>query len=315
MWILFAVCILTVPWIIGNGCLCLFYGKSRDVRLSGWDALPAGWIALIGTAEAVHLAGMFLGATLSLCTALFCALTVIMLLVSLYVIIRSGKPVSKPDIFSVLPALFFLGLAVYILIWARPCFYRDMTLETVQSFLYTDGIYRVNPLTGAPYEAGSPLRYQILCLPTLYSIFCRLSSLSPWIMMTRVVPLIMLANCYGAFFCIGKNLFPESARRRSCFLCAVAAILLIGNYSVGLDGFGILSCGWLGTSIRNGVLVPYLISMCLEKKRIMMLLCIAAEACITWTLYGAGVCIAVAAGMELVLHIFENPRKLKGSVK
>ena len=37
----------------------------------------------------------------------------------------------------------------------------------------------------------------------------------------------------------------------------------------------------------------------LRKKKLPVLLCIAAEACITWTLYGLGVCLLVAAGLMI----------------
>ena len=38
----------------------------------------------------------------------------------------------------------------------------DMTVENVASFLHYDGVYRVNPMTGAPYTHGMPLRLQLL---------------------------------------------------------------------------------------------------------------------------------------------------------
>ena len=70
-----------------------------------------------------------------------------------------------------------------------------------------------------------------------------------------------------------------------------------GNYMYGMDGFGVLSCGYRGVTIRNDVLVPWLLSLCLRKRWGAAILCVLAEACIVWTFYGFGVCAAVTAGM------------------
>lgn len=46
-------------------------------------------------------------------------------------------------------------------------------------------------------------------------------------------------------------------------------------------------------TIRAAVLLPYLLACLLERKYLGAVLCILAEACMVWTLYGAGVCLLV----------------------
>ena len=61
----------------------------------------------------------------------------------------------------------------------------------------------------------------------------------------------------------------------------------------GVDGFDIFYGGFRGVTIRATVLLPYLFSCLFERKYLGAVLCILAEACMVWTLYGAGVCLLV----------------------
>lgn len=61
----------------------------------------------------------------------------------------------------------------------------------------------------------------------------------------------------------------------------------------GVDGFDIFYGGFRGVTIRAAVLLPYLFSCLFERKYLGAVLCILAEACMVWTLYGAGVCLLV----------------------
>ena len=54
-------------------------------------------------------------------------------------------------------------------------------------------------------------------------------------------------------------------------------------------------------TIRAVVLLPYLIVCLMERKYFGVILCVLVEACIVWTLYGAGVCLLVTLGC-VVLH-------------
>ncbi len=50
-------------------------------------------------------------------------------------------------------------------------------------------------------------------------------------------------------------------------------------------------------TIRAAVLLPYLLSCLMDRKYTGVILCILAEACIVWTLYGAGSLPACYCGM------------------
>lgn len=216
----------------------------------------------------------------------------------------------------------------------------DMTVETVGSFLAADGIYRVNPMTGSPYVEGIPSRLKILCLPTLYGSLCKITGLSPRTVVWKIAPILTLLGCYAAFAALGICLFPGkrvlpangipeetlseemssgSGRERwdgkklGCFMLAVSLLLWAGTYQYGVDGFDLLYCGYRGDVIRNMVLAPWLFSLCLRKKWFCAFLCVLAEACMVWTLYGMGVCLFIAVGMS-VAQLFYKASSAKDKI-
>ena len=115
-----------------------------------------------------------------------------------------------------------------------------------------------------------------------------------------VVPVLVLLCSYCAYLCLAGSLFPESRKKRLLFMATVALLLWVGSYRYGMDGFNLLFSGWRGVTLRNGILIPYTLALCLERKYICALLCVLAEACVVWTLYGLGACVVVIVGTALV---------------
>jgi hypothetical protein len=175
----------------------------------------------------------------------------------------------------------------------------DMTVETVASFLESNAIYKVNPLTGQAYTQGLPLRIQILGLPTLYGALADLFSVPARLLVAKIVPVAVLLIAYAAFATIGVAFFGKEKRKVIGFLLVVAALFWAGSYAESMDGFALLYCGYRATTIRNTILVPWTVSLCMRGKWLTAFLAVAAEACITWTLYGMGVCLLVVAVMGI----------------
>lgn len=283
---------------------------------TGKDIILIGMSMIIGLAEVAHLAAMVLGWSFSCCALLFVAAAgvVVCALGSIYgygkVVGRqtagtnelSGKKVGKSRTTYILGGVFMLVVLsqmVFIGFGEGICRQGDMTVETVRSFLAEDAVYAVNPMTGRPYAGGIPMRLQILCLPSLYGFVCDVTGVSPLLLVQTIVPMAVLLCTYVAYGALGKALFAGDRAKRVCFLLLVSLLLWVGAYGLGLDGYNVLCCGWRGVTIRNAVILPWLFSLVLRRKWICALLCILAEACIVWTLYGMGVGILVVAGMLL----------------
>lgn len=291
------------------------YNEPMKKESSFADNILILLIFIIGAAEAANLLGVFFHRSVSQCTAVFGVAAVLLAAAWCVLLalrrrrdlsrtmgIRQEKQALSPAEWGMLAAfgLFLLSQLLFMLIGRNAYAEGDMTLETVNSFLQTDAVYQVDPMTGRAYEAGLPSRIEVLCLPMLYAALSRIFHVGPELLVLYIMPVVTLLGCYGAYLCLARSLFPESREKRLLFLTAVALLIWIGSYSYGVDGFNLLFSGWRGVTIRNGILIPYTLALCLQREYVCALLCALAEVCIVWTLYGLGACAAVIAGTALL---------------
>ena len=321
LWLILAL----VPFLLGKGALRILYGKGYAQDFEGPDAFLTGIMVCIGIAEAAHLTAVFLKWPFSSCVKLMCILaggtSLVVLLAALR---RRQKQKNDPYLrkarekeqlrkmmsdngYTAAQQILFaaFGLSVIlqvVLIMTSDMAYwnGDMTRETVSSFLATDAIYQVNPLTGRAYAAGIPLRLKILSLPSLYGALCSMFQVPVEELAGRIIPVAVLAGGYFAYGRLARVLFGRDRTKREIFLLLVSLLFWFGDYMAFSEGFSVLHCGYRGTAVRGAVLLPYAICMCLRGRWKSVVLCIAAEACIVWTLYGMGACFLAAVLMLLV---------------
>lgn len=292
------------------------------------DILIGGSLIIIGLTEVAHLAGCLLGWSFLSVTDLLLAETVLFVLTVLLVSLigrkkkakavngaaqsGSGKNEVNAGMQWILTgALVFLILIqmLRILSGDRAWLEGDMTLETVNTFLAENAVYSVNPLTGTAYTAGMSFRLKILCLPTLYGTISRWSGMAPTDVVYRLIPCLTLGLGYFAYGKLGNDVFEGNPIKVRTFLLMVGILFSTGAYMPGVDGFDVFYGGFRGVTIRAIVLVPYLIACLMERKYFGAVLCILAEACIVWTLYGAGVCLLITAAwvvLRKLLSLLEN---------
>ncbi len=286
---------------------------------------------MIGLAAAAHLAATVFGWSFGRCAMVFAGLAGAVLAgcgagLLVYRMRSEKRFFRREDGTSVRQACFespaegwmyavfgVMVLSQFVFICTGDTNYRqgDMTVETVGSFLATDALYQVNPMTGLPYTQGIPSRLKILCLPTLYASLSKLTGLSPMTVVWKVIPAVTLVSSYTAFTLLSFSLFPKTEegtyrKKRACFMTIVSLLIWVGAYQAGMDGFQLLCGGWMGVTIRNLVFLPWLLSLCLRKRWLLAALCIPAEACIVWTLYGCGVCMPFLLGMGILQHCFRE---------
>lgn len=318
-----------IPLLLGRGALCLLYRKQpiRETVLS--DSVLTGYLIMIGLAEAAHMGACVLGWSFSDCMKLFALMLVVCLAAAVGILLwdkhrrkspgkrkpfrKNRKPVTTKEhmLFIVFAALVLIQI-MQIVLQKEVYLGGDMTVETVNSFLVTDVIYKVNPMTGAPYSLGIPLRLQILCLPTFYGILCFLFGLSAEQVVWSIVPIATLLYSYLAYSILARVLFPDKRDQRGFFLIFVALLYLFGDYMYGVDGFGVMHSGFRGVVIRAAVLLPYTFGAVLRRRWKLVLLCVLVEACLVWTFYGMGACLFVAVGLTLVNLLIGRGRKSAG---
>lgn len=319
LWIILAV----VPVLLGMGICRCFYGREYRKRCLNGEIYIHGLCGLIGMAEFFYLGAVFLRWTLRRMSFLMCGSIALVCMVSLLWFAaercKADKFASKQrekerrkhlrlaepslNFAQLLTAAFILSVLLQIVtIAAGDVSYKDgdMTIEIVQTFLADNGIYLSNPMTGQPYTGGIPLRLRILCLPGFYASVCKVWGIDAGQFVGQMWPVVMIAAGYMAFADLGKLLFPKDRTARPFLLLCVSILFWLGDYMLAMDGFQLLHCGYRGTAIRNCVLVPFTISMALQKKWLGVVLAVLAEACIVWTLYGMGICFPVAVVMFVV---------------
>ena len=318
-WLLAAL----VPCLIGMGALRVLYRGRMRQELTLADGILTGGMICIGLAEAAHMGAVVLGWSFSRCVLLFgmgigvvTLFAVGVLVISWLLDRKKGKNVrniqlsmtkKNVELAASLPVGIFALLTLWQLamIWQGQAVYvdGDLTLETVASFLESDALYSINPMTGRPYVLGIPSRLKILCLPSLYGALCSIFALEPATLVIKMIPALVLLGSYLAYYTLAKYFFPENAWKRGVFLAVAALLMSAGDYLFGMDGFGLLHSGFRGVTIRGVILLPYLFGLLLRRKYKLVLLCILAEVCIVWTFYGLGACAAVTAGM-LAVRVF-----------
>lgn len=312
LWMILAL----VPCLLGMGVTRCFYGRDYRSACGKGVIFLHGFCVWIGIAEVAHLGAVFLKQSVTWMAVVLWGLTAFLCIVSVGMILferkrKEGKRIVREpetagkNTVQILAGI--LGLSVIfqvIMIMAGPESYRDgdMTLETVQTFLTQNAIYQANPLTGRAYEGGIPLRLKILCLPSLYAASAKLTGVDVSMIVGGIFPVVVLIGSYLSYGSLAKVLFKKDKRAQLVMLILVSVLIWCGDYMVSMDGFQLLHCGYRPTAVRGGILVPFTLSMCLQKKWKSAILAILAEACIVWTLYGMGVCLFMTVVM-LLLHL------------
>lgn len=282
------------------------------------DLTASFMIMVIGVSEASHLLGVFLHRPLSQCATFLLAAFVLgcialgctaLFLPSVSSRLRKTERVKRVPLtggelgLAVFLLLLAASQAGYVLLETGRYVQGDMTVETVESFLRTGSIYGENPLTGGPVGEGMPARLKVLCLPTLYASICTLLHVTPQFLVWKAVPVVVLLGSYGAYACLARSLFPDDRRKRLLFLVCTSLLFWVGSHAPGMDGFGLLTAGWRGETLRGAILVPYAVSLCLRRKYLHAVLCCIAETCILWTSVGLGACAVAVAGLFLSAHL------------
>ncbi len=332
MIVLLGLAFIIIPWLYGKSVCTIFYGRRKEVDFFWGDYLLTGWMIFIGLAEASHLGTMFLRRSFSDCVFLFEALNLsVLFLCCLFLFARwifhrgqkEKKPVFDRQAFGEVRLIWIgTGLLMFtmlLMLWLGDYGYSkgDVTPETVATFLHTDQIHAVNPLTGMPYTQGIPMRLQILCLPSFYGCLCRIFGLTTELVVNRMIPTAVMFLAFLAYYSLAGALFPKDHRKKAIFLLTVAILFGLGTYFDNMDGFGLFYAGYRGLTIRNTVLLPILLSSFFRERRILMLLCVITEACMVWTLYGAGLCLLVGIGLYLTYwvlwYLYPVLRKKEGN--
>lgn len=283
------------------------------------EKIIEGSMVVTCLAEIAHLYALFLKKPFHVCAQLMailfaCALGVTVLLSFFRTRSREHRFLK---LFRVYPYLFLLigFLMLFQVIvndWMRlPYLTNNIMGETVQSMLFSDTLYGVNPMTGQPFTAGMPLRLQILVFPTLLAAICKWTGIPVTTLVYSLVPMVMLLLSYLVYSRLAVYFFPNEGKKQAMFMLFTVLIYQFGCYAPAMDSFLLFFCGSTGAAFRVGVILPYALLCCLEKKWRGVILCVLAEACVVWTFYGLGYTVVIVALNFCIrlVHSLLNRRK------
>lgn len=316
MIILLWLSLALVPWLLGAGIQIVSRQKGPGV-IHMTDAWIMGGMCCVGVAQALHLLGTFGHMSLSRLTLLWhVGIVVLCILASIPVAMTWRRHRERFRLLPqnggsfVLPGIFLLMVLLQVVyVYCMPAIIApgDIMTETLRSFQAADGIYQVNPLTGQAYTQGMSMRYRILGLPTLYTFLSVSFSVDSGLLVQNLIPVVVIAGAYMAYYRLARLLFGDDLKKKYLLLFLVSLVFWCGEGSVWLDGYAALHGAWLGTSIRNLILLPYALSLGLERdpRRTWpgMVLCVLTEACVCRTFYGLGLCLFLLAVMAVLDRI------------
>ena len=272
------------------------------------------WIIIM--TEVSHLAGLFLKLSFSACAWMLAGMLIITGLTAcgLWAWRKRQRQSVKEEghlysLFRLCPCrLICIGVLILMqFLWNDlmhvPDLQGDITVETVQTFLVSDGLYTVNPLTGTAFLVGMPLRLQILSLPTLYAAVCKWTGISPMTLCYSIVPCLVLLLSYLVYTRWAVYLFPRERKRQVNFMLFVILLYQFGCYNALMDSSLVFFHGWQGEALRMTVLLPYALLCVLQDKWKQVILCLFAEVCVVWTLYGLGYVVIIAAAVLAIRGI------------
>lgn len=293
------------------------------------EKIVEGSIIIIGLAEAAHLTALFLKLPLHVCSVMMGALFLCAIFYAILTTVlkkrkqgaqkEKGKENRFWKLLRVYPLLFgLIGLAILLqLIWNYwmhvPYLEGDITGETVQTMLASDGIYTLNPMTGRPFTEGMPMRLKILVLPTLFASVCQFSSVPVQLFVYSIVPSLVLLLSYLVYSSWAVWLFPQEGKKQAMFMLFVILVYQFGCYSGAMDSFLLFFQGYQGAAFRAGVILPYALLSCLKNNWKSVLLCLLTEVCVVWTFYGLGytvITVAVVLGIRLIRHLLDRRKKV-----
>lgn len=277
--------------------------------------LVTGLWVILGCAQAAHLITLITDRSLQTYTQLCGIFVAAGMLVYVGILCRMRRKWPKPEkinserkvlwqgvLFAVLTVLTLVHFWQGYVPDLQDAVY-DITIGNVES----GRIMEVHPFLGQAGGSGMPLRMKILGLSSLYSSLITISQQSTYMIMCKMVPIVIWCCTMLVYQAFGEKLFAHNREKRWLFLSMIALFLLITSKSMGLAGYRVFFAGFSGETIRGVLLMPYALYVSWQRKWLLAVLSIVAEACLVWTTWGIGYCTVIVVCMLLV-HLWADRR-------
>lgn len=317
--------------------------KPFIVRLCAYYS--AGFMELFLLAGVTNALGVFLSLTFSATVKVFALLLIAVLTFAYLVFIllkfaslknrtsaaggasKDAKD-SKEDktssdryfILFLIISLFFSALALFITLRGKIYLSGDQTVETVNSFLSSNEMYSVNPLTGLPYDGDHPSRLDYMFLPFFYALLCRTFDLSAMKLLYHIIPAVYAVCAFSLFVTVGDAFFFERAgesdlsgvypkTKVTLFYMICVFLLFCCGSAAGSISFNLFHSGFRSGSFLILLLVNYCLALCIKKRWAACLIPIVLEPLAASTKFGIGACFVMTASLFVISKIRKKEEK------
>ena len=181
-------------------------------------------------------------------------------------------------------------------------YYGDQTLETVVSFVSTDHIYSVDPLTGLQYLNDYPFRLALQCLPFFYSVLSRIFNITPIVLTWHIMPVFWLICGYCTIIRISDSIFKKTSLKILIFLC-FEFLLWCNDAAYGATGFNIFHAGYNSVVVLELLLVYWTLGTLFSHNTYATILAIAIEPLVASTRFGLGACFFITIVFIIISKI------------
>lgn len=168
--------------------------------------------------------------------------------------------------FTIIAIVLFVAQALFL--WLElPELGNSITVETVQTTIATDSVYRFHPSTGTPFSPGMTFLGKLVSLPIFYSYLCDMFELDILQGVCQIIPIWLLLLSYMGYGLLASRILEggtDKGKKVAMFLAGYGVFNLFGNYSSLMTPYQIFHSGFEGNTITMTVLLPMLMCELLQ---------------------------------------------------
>lgn len=269
--------LLVIAYLTGEILSTILRDKNSNIAekcLIGTFALLVIFEGFVLVAQRINLSFNRMCIFYSVLLILIVAINAVFLSKRIYENLVVKEPISIEPIVMIVVIILIQVAGFFILM---PDVTADYTLETVNTTIVSDSIYKYNPGTGKVFQNGLTLRGGIVTLPIFYAylekVFNHVSisgndfTGNIACLIYRAIPtwgLLLSFICYGTW---ANYLFKKDKRiqlKVAIFLTGLGLLNICGMFSKNCIFYNQMFRGFRGETICFSVIIPYAI-YCLMK--------------------------------------------------
>jgi len=282
---------IIVPYLLGN----ISTKVIREKNVGTAETYLVGFLFLFCVFEVVYFPLAYQNEPFSLVINTFIGVVAVICGLSLFfcfsriregitTTLRAFFPGKQPSLIT-LPgfSLLFGGLAgsIFKIFHLNADLSGDITLEIIQTTLYTDTMFQYASTSGGPRLIAAGLQEKLVGLPYFYSALTKIFSLEPGLIIYKIMPSLILVLSCLVLYMWARIFWPmeeyNALLKRSVFMGFVGILVFFGDYYAISFSYRIFYGGYMGETIVLVLIVPFILFSCMKRNLWYLLLGMAAS--------------------------------------